>query len=412
MPAHKTPRWTPAEIAVLREHYPTGGFAAVQRILPERSWHAIHVKAHKLGITTNFRNRAPSLRLEKEALEEAITLREREGWSFAKIGSHFGIAEAAACNAIIMAQCVRKGYTPAQRDQFGRLTAEGRERLRYALKKGMKGIDIQLRLGVSAACVAEQRRQYNRDLAARGKAPLPPAGAGLRYSGARISKESRKAAEALFLEGYGTQKVSQRSGVSKTVCTRIRAKLVKRLARKGESLPGCDLKGRRHTVAEATSFITDEQKQEFRRLILDRVPVARAAAMVAIGQCSAKRLRDDLAAELAGRGEILPAPVLPGRVRVGLFQEADWPPRGQRELNAFRVLLQTMPLSEAKDHWRANKREERKQQKLAEASRPKSFEDQLAAVAAGKVRLVSSFNRHHLEPKAVRNDSADHGAAA
>lgn len=125
------------------------------------------------GLKTAHRNPAPRPRLGGENLDEAIRLREVENWSFSAIGTHFGICEASACNAVTIALCVRRGYRPAERDQHGRLTAEGIERLRYALKKGYKGIDIQLRLGVSAACVSEQRRRYNRELLARGKAALP-----------------------------------------------------------------------------------------------------------------------------------------------------------------------------------------------------------------------------------------------
>src|SRR3546814_17712182 len=69
------------------------------------------------------------------------------------------------------------------------------ERMRLMLRKGLKGVEIQLRLGVSAACVSEQRRKYRADLKARDKAPLPPPGNGEQYSGARYSKAKRRAVD-------------------------------------------------------------------------------------------------------------------------------------------------------------------------------------------------------------------------
>ncbi len=146
---------------------------------------------------------------------------------------------------MLIALCPRKGFIPAQRDQFGRLTPEGMDRLRLALRKGMKAVDIQLRLGVSASCIAEQRRRYRADLKARGMAPMPMVGGGQRYSGVPVSRDERQAVEALLLQGYGSKKIEQRTGISNTSVGRIRNRLIRRLARRGECLPGCDVKGRR-----------------------------------------------------------------------------------------------------------------------------------------------------------------------
>jgi uncharacterized protein YdaU (DUF1376 family) len=110
------------------------------------------------------------------------------------------------------------------------------ERLRWCLKKGMKGVEIQLRLGVTASCIAEQRRRYNRELKENGKALLPPAGAGAAYSGLKLSREKKREVEAQFLEGFGTAKVAATSGVSKTSCTRIRNCLIRKLKRDGMAL--------------------------------------------------------------------------------------------------------------------------------------------------------------------------------
>lgn len=394
MPAHKSPRYTASEDAILREHYPARGVEGVRAMLPGRSWHSIHVRAHRLGVQTGFRGAAPTPRLAGEQLEQAIRLRQDDGWSFARIGAHFGVAEAAACNAVMIALCVRQGFRPAERDERGHLTAEGLERVRYALKKGLKGVDIQLRLGVSASCVAEQRRRYNRDLESRGKALLPPAGGGVRYSGAKLTRQERKAVEALFLEGLGTLKVSIRTGVSKTSCVRIRERLVKRLRRKGECLPGCDINGVRRRQAVSAQHVHPSQREALRALLLDRVPVSRAARMVAVGSCSAFRIRDELAAELAREGQTLPLPILPGRGKVSWQSDPHWPPTGPSQLFAFRALLHDLSFDDAKARWRRERAEERR----AAAARPKTFEDHLAMVSAG-ARIVQVAARTHLEPR-------------
>lgn len=398
MTLHKAAPWSGRELATLRACYPEEGYRVAAR-LPGRSPRAIQAKAHKLGIKTEHGSPAPKTRLQGAALDEAIRLREAEGWSFAAIGKRLGVCEASASNAVTIALCIRRGYRPAERDARGRLTDAGTERLRYALKKGLKGADIQLRLGVSAACVSEQRRRYNRELLSRGKAPLPPPGGGMAYSGAKLGPARRKQVEALFMQGLGTAKVSQRTGVSKTSCTRIRDRLVRRLRRKGQSLPGCDAAGIRHVHAESTRFVTDEQKQALRAMLFDRVPVRRAALELATGTSSAYRLRDALAAELAREGRSLPPPMLPGSALRKASPEPFWPPAGARDIFAFRQLLASMSFADAKAHWQGTRRAARIAERQAEAQRPLSFEEQLARVAAGKVGLTRAIVRCHLEPR-------------
>lgn len=405
MSAHRTPRWTSAEVAILREHYPAGGLEAAQSLLPSRSWHSIYVKAHKLGLRCERVTDAPKPKLDGDDLEEAIQLREQEGWSFARIGAHFGVSEASACNAVLIALCPRKGYRPAERDEHGRLTAEGVDRLRLALRKGLKGVDIQLRLGLSASCIAEQRRRYARELKARGKAPLPPAGGGEMYSGVKLTRAMKAEIEARFMEGLGTLKVSQMTGASKTSCTRVRNRLIRRLKRQGKTLPGCDERGVRHVQAESSRFIPGEVKAALRGMLLERVPVMRAAKLLAVGSCSAYRIRDELAADMKARGEELPKPKRPGRVRYPA--DPTWPPNGPAEIYAFREMLAEMSFDEAKAEWRRRRREERK----AEAERPRSFAEQLARVQRGEIGIASAMPRHHLDTTLLRGD-ADPRAAA
>lgn len=396
MPARKPPPWSRGEIAVLREFYPQEGIDCADR-LADRTWQAIHQKAHKLGLRCEKVNPAPDGKLEGEALEEAIRLREQDGWSFARIGAKLGVCEASACNCVLIALCPRKGFVPAERDVDGRLLPEGIARLRFALKKGLKGCDIQLRLGLSAGRIALERRRYNAELKAAGKALLPPPGAGEAYSGVKISASKRREVEALFQEGLGTLKVSERTGVSKTSCTRIRAKLVRRLKRKGEQLAGCDARGVRHVQAESARFVTAEQKELLRAALLDRVPVRRASIDLVIGGRTAYRIRDELAAELQARGDQLPRPIMPGSARRSPASPT-WPPSGPKQIYAFRELLAVLSFDEAKARWRAERRAEID----AERARPKSFEEQLQRIARGEIGIARAVPRAHLEPTAQR----------
>jgi len=53
-------RWRPAEIGLLREHYPSGGAKGCGRLLPHRSIRAIYERAHQLGLhSRDGRGRKP-----------------------------------------------------------------------------------------------------------------------------------------------------------------------------------------------------------------------------------------------------------------------------------------------------------------------------------------------------------------
>lgn len=382
MAALKSPRWTPEEVAALREVYPTGGLKAAVVRLPDRSWHAIHMKAQKLRIgcdMTKVCGGERRCKCEGADLTKALELRE-QGWSMAKIGAHLGFAESTINNAVLIHDCTAKGYTPAEHYPNGRLTPSARERLRWMLKKGLKGVEIQLRLGISSAAVHNERCRYNRELKANSKALLPPAGNGEKYSGARIDPRARKEAERLFMEGYGTKKVSGMSGISKTVCTRIRSKLVKRLQRKGEALLGCDLEGKRHVMRDHARQIPDELKARLRELLMQRVPVRRAARMVGIGSCSAYRIRDELKQEV---GDALPPPRLPGKTkplqREMLYSQAI--PQGF--MWRYRQLV--------RQHGDADTARQALRAEIADAKRNRSFAQQLEALSRGEVQIAPAF---------------------
>lgn len=396
MGRQKAPAWTQAEIESLRSTFPGGGINAAAAALPARTWQSINTMASKLGIVSGRVANAPRAKLDGGDLEEAIRLREVEGWSFARIGATYGVSESAASNAILIALCPRKGFTPAQRDAQGRLAQEGLERLRLALRRGIKPVDIQLKLGVSASCIAEQRRRYSRELKAAAKVALPPPGAGEAYSGRKVPAEQKAEVERLLLTGLGGPKVAERTGISKTHVQRVRMKLVKKLARKGEVIPGCDIKGRRLRHIDAARFIPDQAKADLRAKLLARIPVRRAANDVGIGLSSAYRMRDDLAAELAAQGEELPKPILPGRGASARSdaRRAEWMPKGIRWLYRFRALSHEHGAEAAKAMVLAEESAERR----AEAARPKTFEEQLAAVRAGKVGISTKQTIRSADP--------------
>lgn len=388
MAAHRNPRWATAEIAILRENYPLGGIKAVSERLPCRSIYSIRVKLSKLAIKCVApQQHAPCCALAGNDLEEAIGLREEQHWSFEKIGAKFGVSESGACNAVMNALCVRKGYTPAERDEFGRLTARGMERLRWMLKKGLKGIEIQLRLGVTASCIAEQRRRYNSELKANGKALLPPPGGGERYCGVKLTKQQKADVERLYLEGFGRTRVSISTGVSLTACTRIRNRLIRRLRRDGKCLPGCDIEGNRHQQRDHACHVPDQLRAKVRLLILDRIPVKRAAAIAGVGTSTAYRIRDELKVEL---GDAMPTPLFPGRVSKlraeMLYAHAIEP----EHLWRYRVLV--------REHGDVDKARVALRAEIADARRSRSFEEQLEAVRRGDARVVQAFHANKASP--------------
>lgn len=313
-----------------------------------------------------------------ERLAEAVRLRDA-GWPYTKIGEHFGCSESGASNSIIPALGARAGHRPAERDGRGHLLPREIERLRLMLLKGVKPVEIQLRMGLSASRIAEERRRYNRDLKERGKRPLPPPGNGEKYSGARLPREAKLAVERLYFEGFGGAKISKQTGVSYAHVQRIRQRLVRRLKRKGECLPGCDMTGKRHTMKDHARAITDQQREKLRELILARVPVRRAAAIAGIGSCSAYRIRDALKVEL---GDEFPAPKLPGRVsklRAELMYAQAVP---AEHLWRFRVLVREHGEDDARRLLRAE---------ITEARRDETIEQKLARGA----KVVPVFKPSH-----------------
>ncbi|RST30130.1 hypothetical protein HMF7854_04295 [Sphingomonas ginkgonis] len=319
-------RWSEAELQVLRTVYVQRGLKAAAIELPARAERSIYIMASRMGLRTEHRP-CPRGKMRSSAAE-ALRLR-RQGFSYSAISRQLGMCEATATNAVLVAECLEAGHRPIERDHNRKILAAGRERLRLMLRKGFKHRDIQVRLGLAASSITRERRLYEQELRDRRLAPLPPAGGGERYSGAKISSADRKAVEQLYLEGFGAGKISDRTGVSRTHVLRIREKLVRRLGRKGEALPGCDADGRRIVVRDHARAIPTDNLRRLRELLLAGEPVSRAARQAVVGSCRAYRVFHELKAELAARGEelqrkpwrgkrlqsqaLIVAPALPGK---------------------------------------------------------------------------------------------------
>ena len=395
MSRKKAPAWTQAEIDILKGVYPREGITGAARLLPGRTWTAIYKVAHKHGVRSPIVSMAPVAKLQGEQLERAITMREVDGWAFARIGAEFGISENAACTAITAAQCSRNGHIPAERDKSGRITPEGIERMRMMMRKGLKSIEIQKRLAVSASTVAHNRRLYAADLKERGKAPLLPAGGGAAYPGLKIAKAQRMEVEALYMEGFGAKKIAERTGVSHTTVVRIRERLVKRLKRKGQALPGCTIEGARVVMKETNRAIPLHVVAVLHHMLEAGVPVRQAAHDTGIGISSAYKFRDEYKVALEAAGRQLPIPKLPGRVKDGNHpsRKAQWMPKGQEVRLRFWAMLETMDFAQAKAaiiaEEDAKRREVTAQRNAARPTRL-TFEQQLEAVRNG-ARLIPAF---------------------
>lgn len=397
--------WSSAELHVLETVYVERGVLAAMAQLPGRSDGAIFQKAFKLGLKCAAQGFPRGS--YREISEEAWRLRHEENLSYSSIGHLLGVCEAQATNAVLYAECIKAGHTPLQRHGGGRLHAEGRVRLRTMFRKGWTHRRIQEWTGCPAATLTRERKLYDAELKAKGLAPLPPIGGGLRYPGAKIPRDLRRAVERLYLEGFGTATVSRRTAVSKTHCLRTRQKLINRLRRKGECLPGCDIKGRRLVVIGHRRHIPPELIAHMRRLLLKGgASVAKCAEIAGIGSCSGYKIFHQLKAEMEAQGRALPMP--DGRLIGGSKRERArdsglrLPGPGQWGLMRYRRLVhdgmapavarkQVVAEAGHRDAAEREKIEARRRQDAAiannERARPKSIEDQIRLIEQRKATI-------------------------
>lgn len=373
MTARRAPRWSAAELEILRTTYVEQGLEAALALLPGRPRQAVYVKAAKLGLKTSFR--PARLGCYRAIAEQALALYAELG-SYARVGERLGVCEATATNAVLVAQCLAAGHTPIDRGPDNRITQAGIDRLRQLMRKGLKHRDIQLLTGVPAATLTRERRRYEAYLKEHRLAPIPARNHGEAYSGNLVPRDKRRQVEALYLEGFGAQKIFEATGVSKTVCLRIRTRLVARLRRRGECLPGCDADGVRRVMRDHGARLPQESLDKLRALLLDRVPVARAARICGIGGSSAYRIRDAMKAEL---GDAMPSPRLPGHVTPLKREAMNAQAIPAERLWRFRQLVRDHGDAEARRLLRAE---------MADERRSMTFDQQLEAVGQGKLGIV------------------------
>lgn len=381
--ARRAPRWSADELEILRTVYVEQGLEAAMAQLPGRPRQAVYVKAAKLGLKTSFR--PARMGCYRELAGQALALYAELG-SYAKVGERLGVCEATATNAVLVGQCLAAGHRPIERGPDNRITRAGIERLRQLMRKGLKHRDIQLLTGVPAATLTRERRRYETYLKQHRLAPIPARNHGTGYSGNRVPAAKKREVERLFLEGFGTQKIFEATGVSKSVCLRIRAKLVAKLRRRHECLPGCDANGVRRVMRDHGGRVPQESLDKLRALLLDRVPVARAARICGIGGSSAYRIRDAMKAEL---GEAMPSPRLPGHVTPLRREMMNAQAIPADRLWRFRELVRDHGDDEARRLLRAE---------MAAARRGMTFEDQLEAVGKGKLGIVEVQEIRRPEP--------------
>ncbi len=287
-------------------------------LLPKRSLDGVRQQAVNQGLEWEHavKHRGLVSPVPVHDLPRVLAM-HNDGQSHEEIATAFGICPASAANALAVAKCRASGRTPARRAPDGSLMIKDLKRLHALFEAGARGVDIQVELGISASSVSTHRRRRNAELKAQGLPPLPPAGGGQRYCGARMSAADRRAVVALFMEGYGAKTIARRIGIGQTTAKRVRDQLIKKLKRRGESLPGCDANGKRLKVKEPSRKLDPAAVEALRAHLLNRIPVQRASRFTGIGITSAYRIRDALAAELAAEGKLLPKPKLPGKSSEG-----------------------------------------------------------------------------------------------
>jgi hypothetical protein len=384
------PRWQPHEIAILRTIYAEQGLAAAMKALPGRHRQAIFVKASKLGIKCIGQQFRVGWYVQHS--EEAWHLRHEDKLSFVEIGRRLGVCEAQATNSVLYAECIKAGHTPLERHAGGRLRPEGRDRLRLMFRKGWTHRKIQEWTGCPAATLTRERKLYAAELKAKGLAPLPPIGGGLRYSGAKIPKALARRVEQLYLEGYGTKTVVTMTGVSNTHSLRTRTKLVLRLRRKGQCLPGCDIDGVRRIFKDHMRHVPQVSIDQLTQLLKSgRHSVNESARLAGVGSCFAYRFyhanKERLALPpLRGWGRKSQVAPFPGKGQWGfiryrqLLREGRTPAEARTAVFAEHRALQEAELIE---------RQAERDRILAEHRRPKSLDEQIALIEQGRASLYT-----------------------
>lgn len=291
--------WTNREETIVCRFYEQG-VGEVAALLPDRTIEAIRLRAKKLGVAGAIPRglRQPCAAEDCDAI---IGLHD-QGMGYEAIARTLGVDAQAISNAVLATECERAGFTPAERDAAGGLLAKEVQRIRDFILEGLPNVEIQRRMAVSASCVSHYRRRLKK----AGENPPPP-GKGLIYGGTQYPDDVRAQVDLHFMQGYGCAKVAELASVGVTFAKRRRLDLIKRLAAKGQCLPGCDIEGRRTQVRESASFLTPQQKVDMEWLYLAGWPVAPAADYLGIGRSKAYEIIEALKVQLRRQGKPFPS---------------------------------------------------------------------------------------------------------
>ncbi len=202
----------------------------------------------------------------------------------------------------------------------------------------------------------------------------------------------REAHRAEGMNGHGAPRIATMTGVSKTHVQRRRRKLITRLKRKGECLPGCDASGRRIAYKDSLANVSDTQKKIVRVELMRGTPVARAAKIAVIGSSFAYKLRDELKDELERAGKALPPIKRLGRVKAeAVDRQLDWLPKGRTNLILYRRFLAEVDGDTALARRRTIAALMPATLPVPRLNRPLTFEEQLARIASGQAKIIDKI---------------------
>jgi hypothetical protein len=136
---------------------------------------------------------------------------------------------------------IRRGA--AARDYRDRLPAREVRRLRAMLDLGMQNVDVAAEMALNRSAVMYHRRLYDAELTAVGQPVTVPVREG-RMAGRRLPRGQAERLEALLRKGVPADDAAIAMEVSRPCAVRYRMRIVRELAAKGRTLPGCNAEGR------------------------------------------------------------------------------------------------------------------------------------------------------------------------
>jgi len=171
---------------------------------------------------------------------------------------------------------------PAARDYRDRLPAREVRRLRAMLDIGMQNVDVAAEMGLNRSAVMYHRRLYDAELIEAGREATVPVREG-RMTGRRLPNAQAARLEALLRRGVPADDAAIAIEVSRPCAIRYRMRIVRELAAKGRTLPGCDAEGRIVGRRSANAVPLDVLADIRRRLVVpERMPAIAATTGVSL----------------------------------------------------------------------------------------------------------------------------------